>query len=232
MIRNAITLRAPAKLNLFLEVTGRRPDGYHDLDSVFQAVSVFDHLTVMRSSNGGVTLSCTDSALSTSSNTAFRAAEAFLDAAGVEWGLQIDLAKHIPLQAGLGGGSSDAAAVLVAANELAGWPLSCDRLREVGAGIGSDVPFFVEGGSAVVQGRGEKVSHFEMEGTLHFVIWYPGFGVSTEAVYKNLRLELTEKVADANLVAAELSQGHLEAAPKNFFNRLEESAFALDGRLG
>jgi len=227
----SVEIKAPAKVNLFLEVCGRRPDGYHDLESIFQAISIYDNLVISAEPGQGIDLSCSIGELQTSSNLAYRAAEAFLKTAGVQARIGIRLEKTIPMQAGLGGGSSDAAAVLVALNELAAYPFSGDELRTIAAGIGSDVPFFVDGGTALVEGRGEKVTPIDNAGKLYFVVLYPGFGVSTAQVYKNLRLNLTKKVNFANLLSSALSRGNLGEAQNYFFNRLEETAFALDERL-
>jgi 4-diphosphocytidyl-2-C-methyl-D-erythritol kinase len=227
----SVEIKAPAKVNLFLEVCGRRPDGYHDLESIFQAVSIYDNLLVTAAPGRGINLTCDVSELETESNLAYKAAAAFLNAAGVQARVDIHLEKTIPMQAGLGGGSSDAAAVLVALNELAASPFSDDDLRAIGAEIGSDVPFFVDGGTALVEGRGEKVTPIDSACKFYFVILYPGFGVSTASVYKNLRLNLTKKVNFANVLSSALSRGNLEEAQEFFFNRLEETAFALDERL-
>lgn len=151
--RRACVVRAPAKVNLYLEVGGRRPDGFHEIDTLFQAVSLWDEVRVERVPDG-VTLAVDGPDLGpTEANLAVRAARAFLGHVGAHGGVRMALTKGIPAGAGLGGGSSDAAAVLRAMNAL--WdealPLAC--LREIGAALGSDVPFFL-GESTLARGRG------------------------------------------------------------------------------
>lgn len=227
-----IEVKAPAKVNLFLEVVGKRPDGYHDLESIVQAVSIYDEVSVSLDASGASTLECNIKALETPQNLALRAASAFKEAAGLSAGVHIRLEKVIPIQGGLGGGSSDAAAVLLALNDLAGLPLDAGRLLKVAAGLGSDVPFFIKGGTALVTGRGEHVDTFRPGAFFHFVVFFPGFGISTAEVYKNLTLKLTENRRNAKVLRELLTGGNLPTAQECFFNRLEETAYELDRRLG
>jgi len=226
-----LEIAAPAKLNLYLEVLGRREDGYHELESVFHAVSIFDSVRVSVGAGEGIEVSCSLPGLGGRSNLAFRAAGEFLSETGLSGRVSVEIEKVIPAGAGLGGGSSDAAAVLVALERLFGTDLGPEGLRRLAARVGSDCPFFVEGGSAAVRGRGERVEHFEAGGKLHFVVVYPGFEVSTEEVYKNLTLKLTQKRGNAKVFRDLLSEGELASARKHIFNRLEETALALEGRL-
>ena len=146
---------AHAKINLTLEVLGKRDDGYHDIVSIMQTIDLHDTLAMRPSDE--ITLSCDDPELGGDDNLAFVAALKLREAAGVNRGVDISLGKRIPVSAGLGGGSSDAAAVLNGLNRL--WELELDlpELEDIAAGIGSDVPFFLSGGTALVQGRGEHV---------------------------------------------------------------------------
>lgn len=149
----ACVIRAPAKVNLYLEVGERRPDGFHEIDTLFQAVSLWDEIRVERVPSG-VTLAVVGPDLGPmEANLAFRAARAFLAETETPEGVRMELTKGIPAGAGLGGGSSDAAAVLRAMNALWGGPLASARLGEIGASLGSDVPFFL-GTSALARGRG------------------------------------------------------------------------------
>lgn len=228
----SIEISAPAKLNLFLEVIGLRPDGYHELESVFQAISIYDSLIVKAVPTPGIRIKTDRSDLDNPQNLAVKAAEAFVLRLDLGCGIDIRLEKRIPVGAGLGGGSSDAAAVLVALNEMAGFPLSAGELREIGAGVGSDVPFFIEGGTALVGGRGERVEHGELASKLYFVVLFPGFGMSTAAVYKNLRLKLTCQRASAKVLWGSLLKDKTDIAERHLFNRLDEAAYLLDDRLG
>lgn len=183
-----LTLVAPAKINLYLRVLGRRADGYHDLDSVFHTVGLADDVG-LEAAPRGVELTCSDKDLEGTDNLAARAARALLDhlaatghpAAGR--GVRIHLAKRIPPGAGLGGGSSDAAAVLRGLNALWELGLPAQTLAEIGAGVGSDVPFFVYGGAARVQGRGERVTPVAPLAHTWCLLVHPGVAVSTPAVY-------------------------------------------------
>jgi 4-diphosphocytidyl-2-C-methyl-D-erythritol kinase len=151
-----LTLKAPAKINLLLEVLEKRNDGYHEIRSILQTVDLFDELSFEQSN--GIVLSCTARELETEENLVLKAARAMRQVSGQKDGARIRLDKQIPWQAGLGGGSSDAATTLLGLNRLWSLGMGTDELAAIGAGIGSDVPFFIYGGACEVQGRGEKVT--------------------------------------------------------------------------
>ena len=153
--QKSLTVNAYAKVNLTLEVLGRRPDGYHEIVSVMQTVDLHDVLELTPAD--GVTLECDRPGLGTPDNLALRAAAALRTVSGVRDGVHIELRKAIPVAAGLGGGSSDAAAALLGLNRLWGLGMSVGDLTPLAASLGSDVPFFLRGGTAMVQGRGERV---------------------------------------------------------------------------
>ena len=153
--QKSLTVNAYAKVNLTLEVLGRRPDGYHEIVSVMQTVDLHDVLELTPAD--GVTLECDRPGLGTPDNLALRAAAALRTVAGVRDGVHIELRKGIPVAAGLGGGSSDAAAALLGLSRLWGLGMSVGDLTPLAASLGSDVPFFLRGGTAMVQGRGERV---------------------------------------------------------------------------
>src|SRR2546423_12641337 len=173
----ALTLRAPAKVNLFLEVTARRPDGYHELRTLLVAVSLFDVLAFAHSPT--VRLSCTDPTLGTGpENLVVRAADLLRRHTGTKAGADIALTKRIPVQAGLGGGSSDAATALVGLNRLWKLGLGRDDLIGLAAEVGSDVAFFLRPPACWCTGRGEDVTPWPMGGRLHLVLACPPFGLS------------------------------------------------------
>ena len=153
--QKSLTVNAYAKVNLTLEVLGRRPDGYHEIVSVMQTVDLHDVLELTPAD--GVTLECDRPGLGTPDNLALRAAAALRTVSGVRDGVHIELRKAIPVAAGLGGGSSDAAAALLGLSRLWGLGMSVGDLTPLAASLGSDVPFFLRGGTAMVQGRGERV---------------------------------------------------------------------------
>ena len=194
-----ITRHAPAKINLTLDVGARRPDGYHDIRSVMQTVALHDTLTVTPTpEQPGVRLTVTGEEAAgvpaDETNLVHRAAVRYQKIAaarqtlpGNQSGLQITLHKRIPAQAGLGGGSSDAAAALLAVNDLFGLALSAGRLTEIGVSLGADVPFFLTGGTALVEGLGERVTPLPpLEPAWPMVLVKPPVGVSTAAAYAAL----------------------------------------------
>jgi 4-diphosphocytidyl-2-C-methyl-D-erythritol kinase len=182
-----VTVRVPAKVNLQLSVGPRRDDGYHDLVTVFHAVSLFDEVTVRPAERTSVRVTGQDasSVPANRANLAARAARALAASLRRKAGsaVQIEIRKRIPVSAGLAGGSADAAAALVACNELWEAGLSQAELREVGAGVGSDVPFALLGGTAVGQGRGERLTAALVTGTYHWVLAFAPGGLSTPEVY-------------------------------------------------
>jgi 4-diphosphocytidyl-2-C-methyl-D-erythritol kinase len=177
-----LVLRASAKVNLVLEVLGKRPDGYHELSTVMQAVDLFDRLTVEAAA--AITLETSEPALPTDDrNLVVRAARLLQEAAGIEAGARIVLDKRIPLAAGLGGGSSDAAATLLGLNRLWGLRWRRERLVELAVKLGMDVPFFLGRGRALGTSRGEVLSALPGVGGYALVLVNPGVGLSTQEVY-------------------------------------------------
>ena len=151
----AISVKAPAKINLTLEVLRKRPDGYHEVATILQTIDLWDHITFAEAA--GISLECNLKRLEVPDNLAVQAAHLLAPETGSKRGVAIHLEKHIPEAAGLGGGSSDAAATLLALNHLWGRNLSHEKLAQLAAKLGSDVPFFLTGGTALATGRGEQV---------------------------------------------------------------------------
>lgn len=178
-------IRAPAKINLNLRVLGRNDStGYHDIETWMAPVSLADELRVELMDGPGIALRCSDPSLGEDSgNLAWRAARAFLDAGTQRGGVRIDLQKNIPSGAGLGGGSSDAAAVLQALNALAENPLAPESLAGIAASLGSDVPFFLLGSAAVARGRGEILDPHPLPVPLDLLLLKPPFPVETAWAY-------------------------------------------------
>jgi 4-diphosphocytidyl-2-C-methyl-D-erythritol kinase len=185
-------VRAPGKLNIRLKVTGRRPDGYHELVSIMVPIGLYDHIEIKRSPTPGITLSCRGIDLPEDErNLVYRAARSFLSFTGSEQGLSISLTKNIPVAAGLGGGSSDAAFTLAALNRMWGHPLTVQDLADLAVRLGADVPFFLRGGPCIARGIGEILEPIRNWPKLWYVIVMPPFSVSTAWVYDNLKLKLT-----------------------------------------
>ncbi len=191
-----ITLRAPAKVNLYLHVLGVRRDGYHELLSRMQKIDLCDIITLDPTREPGIVFACDDKALAGDDNLVLRAARLFYSAAKLSCrqGLAIRLEKKIPVAAGLGGGSSDAATVLLGLNRLHNYPLSVPALGELAAQIGSDVPFFaVAGSAALATGRGERLVEVENLDAYWYLLVNPGVAVSTKWVFDNYALTSGKK---------------------------------------
>jgi 4-diphosphocytidyl-2-C-methyl-D-erythritol kinase len=186
---NSITLKAPAKVNYLLDVIRRRSDGYHDLRMVMQRVNLCDEITISLTTAPGIAVSCGKNGVPDGpGNIAWKAANALLEVAGGNHGVKIDIVKNIPVAAGLGGGSSDAASVLMGMNELLRLGLSDQRLMEIGVTLGADVPFFIFKKTALAEGIGENLSAMPKMPSAWILLVNPCIHVSTAWVYKNLLL--------------------------------------------
>jgi 4-diphosphocytidyl-2-C-methyl-D-erythritol kinase len=223
---------APAKVNLYLEVLGKRSDGYHAIETLMVTAGLFDTL-VLRAAPAEVSLTCTDPALSNGEdNLVMRAArllQARLPQARSGKGCQMRLIKRIPMAAGLAGGSSDAAAALAGLNRLWQLGLSGEELARLGAELGSDVPFFFHTPAAWCTGRGEIVTPAAVGGRLDLVLLCPAFGLSTAQVYR--QITVPAQPASGTAMRAALARGDVAEVGRHLFNRLEEAAVRLDSRV-
>lgn len=182
-----ITLKANAKINLFLDITGKRNDGFHELESVMMSVGIADILTFEKTDKAGIEIICDrDDIPLNDKNIIWKAAKALLVKRGIyeKTGLRVTVKKNIPSQAGMGGGSADGAAALIAVNKLFGLNADESELIEIGAKVGADVPFCIRGGCCVCQGIGEKLSDILFKGRLNLVVIKPDTAISTPAAYK------------------------------------------------
>jgi 4-diphosphocytidyl-2-C-methyl-D-erythritol kinase len=232
-----VTVRAPAKVNLELRVGPRRPDGYHGLATVFQAVSLHDEVSVSRSDEWQVVAAghYADLIPTGADNIAVRAAQLVADRAGIGEALTIRIDKDIPVAGGMAGGSADAAATLLACDQLWGLALERDELGELAAELGSDVPFPLLGGNLMGSGRGEQLTPVLARGSFNWVFAVSGTGLSTPEVYSEIdRLRagatVPEPQVSAELMAA-LRRGDAEALGSALTNDLEEAAFSLRPEL-
>ncbi len=230
-VADVVEVLAPAKLNLFLEVLAKRPDGYHEIESLMVAVDLFDELRFIADPSGDVTLRCDDPSLPVGSdNLVIKAANRLISSIGCRQGARIDLKKTIPAQAGLAGGSSDAAATLVGLDRL--WNLGTPhgQLMRLAGEIGSDVAFFLQKSpAAVCRGRGEIVEEVTLPQALHFVLIRPHVGVSTAEVYQQVRPPVGPRPIDPVLDA--LANDDLSALGERMFNRLQSIAEATRPEL-
>lgn len=217
-----ITLQEPAfaKLNLTLDVLGKREDGYHDIKSVMQTISIRDDIEIDLDTGSGWSLKCSDPSIpADESNLAWKAARAFFDAVKKEPdGIEIRITKRIPTEAGLAGGSADAAAVLRALNRHYSYPFSILALAELGASVGSDVPFCTVCGTAMVEGRGERLRKLPDMPDCVFVVCKPDFSVSTPELYRKIDEKEIPKRPDNQAMEAALLAGDLGKIAENLCN--------------
>ena len=219
--------QSACKVNLLLNILGRRPDGFHELETVLQPLKLHDVLTFSRIAKG-IELTCSEASLPTDSgNLVHRAAAAFMDAAGIRDGIRVHLEKRVPLAAGLGGGSGNAATTLLALNELFDGPLSGEQLHGIASSLGSDIPFFLQDQPALATGRGERIESLAPFPALAggwFLLIHPGFGVATAWAYKQLArfsMALNGRPGRAQKLVALLQAADPAAAGGEFYNSLE-----------
>lgn len=178
--------KAYAKVNLFLRISGKRKDGYHNIESLMQSIDLSDDLKIEKSrSNCLITVKCKNADIPLKDNLVYKAAKLFKDMAEIKEGIRITLVKNVPTGAGLGGGSSDAASVLKSLNAMFNHPLSKAKLVKAAASLGSDVPFFLFGGLALAKGRGEKITQLNINIPLWLVLVKPSVHVSTPWAYNS-----------------------------------------------
>jgi 4-diphosphocytidyl-2-C-methyl-D-erythritol kinase len=242
----AVTVRAPAKVNLQLAVGPARPDGFHSLVTVYHAVSLFDEVTVSPATRTSINVRGEDAATvpADHTNLAWQAALALAAAAGLpdrDAAVHIDISKRIPAAAGLAGGSADAAATLVACNELWQAGLTGAELAEIGARLGSDVPFTLAGGTAVGRGRGEELTTALVSGSYHWALAFSHTGLSTPEVYATCDRLRAARAADPGTGAGEpelstalmtaLRSGDATAVGPRLSNDLQPAALSLQPDL-
>jgi 4-diphosphocytidyl-2-C-methyl-D-erythritol kinase len=225
-LTDGLVMRAPAKVNLFLEVLGKRTDGYHEIATLMVAVSLDDTLVFKEDASGAIHLLCDHPGLSTGpDNLIVRAAQLLRERTGCRRGAAIQLVKRIPLAAGLAGGSTDAAAALAGLNRLWQLDLTDAELASLGGEVGSDVPFFFATPAAWCTGRGEKVTAVPLGCPLHFVVVCPPVGLSTAEVYR--RVAVPEQPLDGTAICQALRAGDPAALGKLLHNRLQSAAEKL-----
>ena len=217
-----ISLKAPAKINLSLRVLGKRPDGYHEIESIMQAIDLYDEISLEKSDI--IELTCNDKSLpSDDKNLAFRAAS-ILQGSCYFPGVKIHLEKNIPYGAGLGGGSSDAAFVLRGLCQLYGLKLKPEELAELAARLGSDVPFFLTRGQAIARGRGELLTSISLPTNYKIVLISPSVAISTADVYGALKKSLTTESV-VPLLSTKIDFSKFIRHSEKFRNDLEDVVF-------
>jgi len=213
-----IRIKSHAKINLCLYVLGEREDGYHEIFTVMQTVDLCDELSLSRISES-IKIECDDPEVpQNSSNLAHRAAQLVLDEAEVDFGVKIRIKKRIPVGAGLGGGSSNAASVLIGLNRMLNLRFTGEKLHQIAEKIGSDVPFFLYSGQAVARGRGEKIKQIKLPKDYWIILVNPHFKILTPSVYKKIRIDLTKKVKEIKI---SFNKAEFFALLKEWSNDLE-----------
>ena len=211
-------LKANAKINLTLDVLGKREDGYHLIDSVFQSVSLGDTVEVVKSKT--ITVACTDCTICDESNIAYKAAVKFFENTGITGGAEIKIEKHIPLASGMGGGSADAAAVIVALDKIYETNLQIEKLCEIGLSVGADVPFCIMGGTARVGGIGEKMQKLSDMPDCAILLIKHGAKLSTADMYRQLDAYPQDKFYTDNMVEG-IKNNDLNVVCQSVFNAFD-----------
>ncbi len=226
----ALTLNSPCKVNFLLNILGKRPDGFHELETVMHPIPLHDVIELARGTVG-IHLSCSDASLPVDSkNLVYRAAAAFLKVAGIAEGVKIHLEKRIPIAAGLGGGSGNAATTLLGLNQVFGSPATEEQITQIASSLGSDIPFFLQNRPAVATGRGEQVRSLDFFPALagyHILLVQPGFGISTPWAYQQLARfpdALHGIPGRAEKLISFLQNKNLRSSAEFFYNSLEAPA--------
>lgn len=236
VLPNSVTVKVPAKVNLQLAVGPREPDGFHNLVTVFQAISIYDEVTIRKSEPGsGISISIVGDHIlgvpADDTNLAVKAAQLLAQRHEFKIDVHIEVNKAIPVAGGMAGGSADAAAVIVGINDLYDLEMTRDEMLKFGAELGSDVPFMINGGTAIGQGRGDQLTAALSRGTYHWVLALSSVGLSTPAVYQECdRLRAGLDIA-APQISDSLMQSLLAADPKSvglaLNNDLQSAACSL-----
>ncbi len=229
-LNNEWVVWAPAKVNLYLEVLGKRADGYHELNTLMMSLNLYDTIRFREEESEVITLRCTNPTLSTGKdNLIIKAAKLLQLHTGCTRGISIHLEKRIPMGAGLGGGSSDAATTLTTLNRLWQLNLNHEQLNQLAAQLGSDVPFFLTSNAGWCTGRGEIVQPLTCPRPFWYVLICPHFGLSTAEVYGQLQVPRNPR--DGEEILQAVRQGHVEKVRPLLFNRLQEPAEQLRPEL-
>lgn len=212
--------QTPAKINLSLDVVGKREDGYHELCTIMQTISIYDEIDIEK--DDIISIKCDKENIPTDNkNTAFKAAKFFFNHTKISGGCKIYIKKNIPHGAGMGGGSSDAAEVILSLNELYETNLTEKEMCEIAVKVGADVPFFILKGTCVARGIGEELEQIDNNLSGHILVCMPDFQISTKWVYENLSID-KNKTYDINTVINSIKNGEKITFGKNVFNVLED----------
>ena len=222
-----IRVRAHAKINLYLDVVGKREDGYHNLETIFHSIDLHDDVVIRKQDTKGITVRCEHTGVpSDSSNLAYRAAECLSDEVDGIGGVAIDIYKRIPVAAGLAGGSANAAAVLHGVNQLFELGLTQNVLMRLGGRLGADVPFCLQGGAALGLGIGDQLTSLPTLSNVSLLLLNPGIEVSTASVFKKLNFSLTTPEKACIIIKTHVEKRNVAGIGENLYNRLEVPVFS------
>ena len=222
-----IRVRAQAKINLYLDVVGKREDGYHNLETIFHSIGLHDDVIISKKQTKDITVHCEHPKVPCDSrNLAYRAAQLLSNAVDGIGGIAIDIHKRIPVAAGLAGGSANAAAVLHGVNELFGLGFTQETLMHFGAQLGADVPFCLHGGAALGLGIGGQLTRLPALSDVPLFLLNPGIEISTAAVFKKLNFSLTTSEKEGIIIETYIKKGDVVGIGKNLYNLLEVPVFS------
>jgi 4-diphosphocytidyl-2-C-methyl-D-erythritol kinase len=228
-----LRIHAHAKINLFLDVIGKRSDGYHEIVTVFHSIGLHDDVIIRKRSEVGITVHCDNPQVPLDArNLAHRAAKLLIDQRLDIPGVVINIQKRIPVAGGLGGGSTNAAAVLWGMNQLFELNLTQPELMRLGARLGADIPFCLLGGSAIGRGIGENLAPLPPLANAWIVLANPGFGISTAWVYENICFPLTKPSKSVKILIRQLRNGELKSTAVQLYNRLETPVYSKYPSVG
>lgn len=222
---NNITLKSPAKINLSLDITEKNSQGYHILNMIVQTIDIYDYITFSKNNSKQINIFSQGLDIPLSEdNIMYKAVTKFFQISNIPFsGININITKNIPVQAGLGGGSSNAASALFALNRLFDSPLSLTKLKEIGLTLGTDVPLFFFGGTCLCQGVGEIITKLPALPLVYFVIIKPNFGFSTSEIYKLYDNIKVSKHIHTNKIISAISRSDIKQITDNIYNVLEEA---------
>ena len=222
-----IRVRAHAKINLYLDVIGKREDGYHNLETIFHSIGLHDDVIICKQATKDITVHCEHPKVPCDSrNLAYQAAQLLSDTVGGIGGIAIDIHKRIPVAAGLAGGSANAAAVLHGVNELFDLDFTQETLMRFGAQLGADVPFCLYGGAALGLGIGDQLTRLPALGDVPLLLLNLGIEISTAAAFKKLNFSLTTQEKEGIIIKTYMKKGDVVGIGKNLYNLLEVPVFS------
>lgn len=229
-----IEIDSYSKINLTLNILGKRPDGYHNIETIMQSINLADKI-VIKEEKEGLQIRCSNPLVPTDKQSlTYRSAEKILNRYNIKKGVKIEIDKKIPLASGMAGGSANAASILVGINKLFALNLNHKNLKEIGEELGMDVPFCIQNGTALAYHRGEKVTPLPpMNPPLWIIVINPGFEIPTKWAYNNLDLGLLKREKSNTLIMLKaLKEGKLEEIAKNLYNSFEELIISKYREIG